>query len=1115
MAASPLLRPLFVRDRPRPARRSTAALAALLGLLALGASRTAAAQSADCGEWTGELTAVEGTAEIQRAGTATWLGAASGAQVCLGDSIRVHRSARALLTLPDRSTLRLDANTTVILEPPAPTGGSLINLVRGLIHVISRDPRQLRFTTPYSNAGLEGTEFDIGVNEGERQTEVAVLEGVVRVTTPTGELRVTRSQLGVAREGAVPTAAALPAPIERMRWTSQYESILDGALPDPEGDAPAAGVRDPEFFARRAAARLGTARIEAAQADLATALAIAPNQPTALAIEGMIALARADVTSALASAARAVAADGHSVPALLALSHAEQAAGDLGAAERAARAALTAGPGSAVASTRLAELRLGGGDATAAIELAERAHALAPTRSRPLVVLGFAQLGAFDTARAEATFQQAVMLEPDASEPRLGLALVAARRGDVTASRHHLELAVASNPTDGLTRSYMAQLYDTEHRDELTGTQLEIAKTLNPADSTPWLYGALNDLSRNRPVEALRQLRAAAERNGDEAVFRSGFILDEDLATRSAGVSRIYTGLGFGRLALLDAWRAVNAAPAEHAGHRLLADAYASEPRHEIARVSELLVAQLLQPANVTPIKPQLGQPGLALAQRLGPSPSSFDEFTAPIAHNGPKLSASSIAGGNGTLGTELTVAGLNDRVSYSAGHYRLETDGFRANNDFDQEIANAFVQFRPNHDTSLQAEIRAVRSEQGDVSTLFSSDSYSRTQRLEQDTDSIRLGAQRRLSPADSLLVSFIHQDLQAGLADPGSFEVDTERSGYSLDVQHLRTGADSRFQSGLLYASQDERNTQRFGPVSPITTDTELRQLAAYGYWHRDLSQTFTLTLGASLDRIEDNVTDDAVNPKLGLLWRPTSATTVRAAAFKTLFGSLTTSAQNPQPRLEPVQIAGFTQLLFGGTADRGTVQGFGIDHTLTERLFVGWETVLRDTDRPILIPTGTTHIIESLALEESTHQAYVLFTPSDRLSLHARHERVRSTSEPLPFFGTSRMTIRRTPLEARYFLGNGFTFGARATHVQQDGLFEVLTPSPFDPITFSPGSDDFVIVDAFASYRLPNRRGIVSVTADNLLDERFQFQDVDPTNPTLIPERLLSIRFTLAFD
>jgi outer membrane receptor for monomeric catechols len=65
------------------------------------------------------------------------------------------------------------------------------------------------------------------------------------------------------------------------------------------------------------------------------------------------------------------------------------------------------------------------------------------------------------------------------------------------------------------------------------------------------------------------------------------------------------------------------------------------------------------------------------------------------------------------------------------------------------------------------------------------------------------------------------------------------------------------------------------------------------------------------------------------------------------------------------------------------------------------------------------------------------------------------------------------------------------------------------------FSAGEDRFWVLDAFVGYRLANRRGLLSLNADNLLDEQFQFQDVDPTNPSLFPERLVSFRFTLAFD
>ena len=68
--------------------------------------------------------------------------------------------------------------------------------------------------------------------------------------------------------------------------------------------------------------------------------------------------------------------------------------------------------------------------------------------------------------------------------------------------------------------------------------------------------------------------------------------------------------------------------------------------------------------------------------------------------------------------------------------------------------------------------------------------------------------------------------------------------------------------------------------------------------------------------------------------------------------------------------------------------------------------------------------------------------------------------------------------------------------------------------------PNDEQFILVnqavlDAFVGYRLPNRRGLLSLAADNVLDESFQFQDVDASNPSLFPERVISFRFTLAFE
>jgi Tfp pilus assembly protein PilF len=1093
---------------------------AIIGLAASWPNTSYAARS--CDEWSATVSVIEGRVEVRRSETTTWAALAAGDRVCTDDLVRVESSSRVTLLLDDGGTIKLDEHSVLNLPEPPSGIGSLLELLRGIIHVISRDPRSLSFKTPYANAGLEGTEFDIRVDADERLTEIVVLEGVVAVTTPNGDIDVASDHVAIARDGQAPTASPLAQPIERMRWASYYPPLIDRPLPGADEEPLPQQQSDPDFYAYRAAARLATARLEGAQADIASALRLAPQNAAALSLDALLSLARADRTTARERCTAALAVDPTSVVARLALSYVEQSSGELEAAERLVREALAIEPDNAIATTRLAELALARDDAQAAIESANRARALAPNQSQPLVVLGFASLRAFDTAAAASAFEAAIELERDAPLPWLGLALTSIRRDDLVAGRRELEMAVTLDPANPLTRAYMAKPYGAENRGDLTTSQLDLAKNFDSFDPTPWLYSSLQKLQANRPVEALQDLRLAASKNGDRPIFRSSLALDDDIATRSASLARVHAQIGSSQLALLDAWQALGEHPGDFTGHRLLADAYANEPRHEIARVSELLLSQLLQPANVTPLKPQLGQENLVLAQRAGPSATSFDELDSPVVANGLKLRASASTGGNGTEGHDVSLAGLRDRLSYSAGHYRFATDGFRVNNDFEQELANAFVQYRPTYDTTLQAELRSSTIQQGDPNLYFNRDVYSSRLRMDEDADSLRLGAMHRLSQSHSLLASVIYQDLSSGLATPGLVATEFDRHDYSVDVQHIYNGG-VRIESGALAARQGQTiETQSFVPLPPgvpsfIGLEQTNRQFALYSYVQFDPHPSLTVTAGVSLDHIDNDlvqIDEDAANPKLGLTWRPTPRTTVRGAAFETLFGSLTTSISNAQPRLEPVQVSGFTQVLAGATGDQTSVRGLAVEQELSSKLFLGWQADTRATDRlaPVLALGSTI----PLFTEERAQRAYLYWLPAPEISVTTRFEHGRYSSEPLPFLGYSHMKTDRLPVEIRYFARGGFTIGARTTLVEQSGQFQTaLQQTLLVPPPMAYGEDRFFLLDAFVGYRLPNRRGLLSLTADNLLDETFQYQDIEPMNPSLYPERLISFRFTLAFD
>ena len=66
------------------------------------------------------------------------------------------------------------------------------------------------------------------------------------------------------------------------------------------------------------------------------------------------------------------------------------------------------------------------------------------------------------------------------------------------------------------------------------------------------------------------------------------------------------TRLGSTQLGLNQGYDSLMFAPDNSSAHRFLADAYIGVPRREIARVSELLQAQMLQDININPVQPSL-----------------------------------------------------------------------------------------------------------------------------------------------------------------------------------------------------------------------------------------------------------------------------------------------------------------------------------------------------------------------------------------------------------------------------------------------------------------------------------------------------------------------------
>jgi ferric-dicitrate binding protein FerR (iron transport regulator) len=115
--------------------------------------------------------------DAKRAADAQWQPVKLNDTFCPGDSIRVQANSRADIALLNQSVLRLNANTTITVEAPKEQTTGVVDLLRGATNIFSRGPRSLEVNTPFTVAGVRGTEFFISIEP--EQTLITVFEGTV------------------------------------------------------------------------------------------------------------------------------------------------------------------------------------------------------------------------------------------------------------------------------------------------------------------------------------------------------------------------------------------------------------------------------------------------------------------------------------------------------------------------------------------------------------------------------------------------------------------------------------------------------------------------------------------------------------------------------------------------------------------------------------------------------------------------------------------------------------------------------------------------------------------------------------------------------------------------
>src|SRR5215510_5157876 len=439
-----------------------------------------AALTQTCEKPVAKVVSVQGTVESQRVGATQWQPVQFHDTYCPGDTLRVQERSRADVAMLNQSVLRLNANTTITLEAVKEEKTGVVALLKGAAHFLSRGPRSLEVRTPFTVAGVRGTEFLISVEAD--QTSLSIFEGTVVAANEVGSLTLTSGQSAVAEAGKAPVLRIVARPRDAVQWALYYPPVLYmrpdefPAGPDWQGmvrqslefyrrgDLQRAfdsianvpeNIRDPRFFAYRASLLLAVGRVDEADADIQRALRLNPNDSNALALQTIIAVVQNDKDKALQVAQKAVQVAPDAATARIALSYAQQARFDLEGARASLEKAVKLDPQNALAWARLAGIQSSFGELKKALKAAQKAVALEPNLARTQTVLGFAYLTQVKTQQAKDAFAKAIALDQAAPLPRLGLGLAKIREGRLYDGSRDIEVAASLDPNNSLIRSYL------------------------------------------------------------------------------------------------------------------------------------------------------------------------------------------------------------------------------------------------------------------------------------------------------------------------------------------------------------------------------------------------------------------------------------------------------------------------------------------------------------------------------------------------------------------------------------------------------------------------------------------------------------------------------------
>ena len=400
---------------------------------------------------------IQGNVELRRAHDSVWKAVKLDTKICINDTLRVRKNSRAALRLSNNSMMRLDQKTTVTFPAiEEKDSSSLIDVLKGAIHILTRTPQPFKIRTPFMNAGVEGTEFFVGVEADH--TRLIVYEGQVSASNDQGSVTLNAQESTVAYKNQLPHKDIIIRSIDAVQWALYYPAIIGNHRHTTPKET---NVSDLLYEAENL---LSVGQAHEANLLINRLLESEADNSDAIALQAIIAVVQNDKELAFEKATRAVSLHDQSVPAKLALSYAQQASFKIEDALLSVKQAVELDPYNALIWARLAELYMSIGELENALDAANEAVRLDASIAKTQTVLGFSHLLQINITDAKAIFEKAILLDQSDPMPRLGMGLALIREGELETGRIEIEIAASLDPANSLVRSYLGKAYFEEER---------------------------------------------------------------------------------------------------------------------------------------------------------------------------------------------------------------------------------------------------------------------------------------------------------------------------------------------------------------------------------------------------------------------------------------------------------------------------------------------------------------------------------------------------------------------------------------------------------------------------------------------------------------------------